>query len=58
MIKGIETEDHEIEIVYFADDTTIFLYNITCLIMVQVILKLYENGKINQLKVNLTLFEK
>ena len=25
MIKGIETEDHEIEIVYFADDTTIFL---------------------------------
>ena len=47
MIKGIQIGDHEVKIVNFADDTTIFLWDITCLNMVQVILKLYENAKIN-----------
>ena len=47
MIKGIQIGDHEIKIVNVADDTTIFLRDITCLYIVQVILKLYENAKIN-----------
>ena len=47
MIKGIQIGDREIKIVNFADDTTIFLWDITCLNMMQVILKLYENAKIN-----------
>ena len=41
-IKGIQTGDHEIKIVIFADNTTIFLINITCLDRIEVILKLYE----------------
>ena len=44
MIKGIQIGNREIKIVNFADDTTIFLWDITCLNM---ILKLYENAKIN-----------
>ena len=47
MIKGIQIGDHEIKIVNFADDTTIFLRDITCLNIMQLILKLYENVKIN-----------
>ena len=50
MIKGIHIGDHEIKIVNFADDTTIFLEDITCLVRIQVILKLYEDtssSKIN-----------
>ena len=47
MIKGIQIADHEIKIANFAHDTTIFLWDITCLNMIQVILKLYENTKIN-----------
>ena len=48
MIKGIQIGDHEIKIVNFADNTTIFLRrDITCLNRIQVILKLYENAKIN-----------
>ena len=47
MIKRIQIGDHEIKIVNFADDTTIFLWDITCLNRIQVILKLYENPKIN-----------
>ena len=47
MIKTIQIGDHEIKIVNFADDTTIFLWDITCLNMIKVILKLYENVKIN-----------
>ena len=43
-IKGIEIGDHEIEIVNFADDTTIFLRNITCPDRIQVILKIYEDA--------------
>ena len=47
MIKGIQIGDREIKIVNFADDTTIFLGDVTCLNRKQVILKLYENKKIN-----------
>ena len=46
-IKGIQIGDHEIKIVNFTDNTTIFLRDITCSERVQVILKLYENAKIN-----------
>ena len=42
-IKGIQIGDHEIKMVNFADDTTIYLRNITCLNRIQVILKLYED---------------
>ena len=48
-IKGIQI-DHDIKIVNFADNTTIFLRDITCLNRIQVILKPYENAKINKLK--------
>ena len=47
MIKGIQIGDHEIKIVNFTDNTTIFLRDITCLNRIQVILKPYENAKIN-----------
>ena len=43
-IKGIQIGDHEIKIVNFADDTTIFLRDITCLDRIQMILKLYEDA--------------
>ena len=43
-IKGIQIGDHEIIIVNFANDTTIFLRDITCLDRIQVILKLYEDA--------------
>ena len=50
-IKRIQIKDHEIKIVNFVDNTTIFLRRgITCLNRIQVILKLYENAKINYLK--------
>ena len=49
-IKGIQIGDHDIKIVNFAYNTTIFLRDITCLNRVQVILKLYENAKIKYLK--------
>ena len=50
----MQTGDHEIKIVNFADDTTIFLRDITCLDRIQVILKLYEDAsstKINFSKI-------
>ena len=47
MIKGVQIGDHEIKIFKFADNTTIFLWDIICPNMMQVILKLYENAKIN-----------
>ena len=48
-IKGIKIGDHEIKIVNFSDNTTIFLRVITCLKRMQVILRLYETEKfINQ----------
>ena len=47
-IKGIQIGDHDIKIVNFADNATIFLRDITCLLnRIQVILKPYENPKIN-----------
>ena len=51
-IKEIQIGDHEIEIVNFTDNTTIFLRDITCLNSVQVILRLYKNAKINYPKNN------
>ena len=43
-IKGIQIGDHEIKIVNFADDTVIFLIDISCLNRMQMILKLYEEA--------------
>ena len=40
-IKGLQTGDHEIKLVNFADDITMFLGDITCFNRIQVILKLY-----------------
>ena len=45
-IKRIQIGDHEIKITSFADNTTIFIGDITFLSRTQVILKLYENAKI------------
>ena len=47
-IKGIQIGDHEIKIVNFADNTTFFLRDITCLNRIQVILRLYEKDKLVQ----------
>ena len=47
-IKGIQIRDHEIKIVNFTDNTTIFLKDITCLNRIQVILRLYEKDKLAQ----------
>ena len=46
-IKGIQIGDHDIKIVNFADNITIFLRNITYLNKIQVILKPHQNAKIN-----------
>ena len=43
-IKKIQIGDHDIKIVNFADDTTIFLRDITCFHRIQVILNLYEDA--------------
>ena len=47
MIKGIQIGNHDIKTVNFADDTTIFLWDITCLSIIQMILNLYESAKKN-----------
>ena len=47
-IKGMQIGDHEIKIVNFTDNTTIFLSDITCLNRMQVILRLYEKDKLVQ----------
>ena len=47
-IKGIQIGDHEIKIVNFTDNTTIFLRDITCLNRTQAILTLYEKDKLAQ----------
>ena len=49
-IKGIQIGDYGIKVVNFADNTTIFLRDITCLNRIQVILKPYEIAKISKLK--------
>ena len=41
-VKGIQIGDHKTKMVNFADNTTIFLRDITCLNRIQVILKLYK----------------
>ena len=46
-IKGIQIGDHDMKIANFADNTTIFLRDISCLNRIQVILKPCENAKIN-----------
>ena len=46
-VKGIQIGDHDIKTVNFADNNTTFLRDITCLNRIQVILKPYENAKIN-----------
>ena len=43
-IKEIQIGDHEIKIVNFADNTTIFSRGITCIDRIQVILKLYNDA--------------
>ena len=43
-IKRIQIGDHKIKTVNFANDTTIFLRDITCLDRIQLILKLYEDA--------------
>ena len=46
-IEGIQIGNHDVKIVNIADNTTIFLRGITCLLnRMQVILKPYENAKI------------
>ena len=47
-IKGIQIGDHQIKIVNFTDNTTIFIRDITCLNRIQVILRLYEKDKLVQ----------
>ena len=47
-IKGIQIGDHDIKIVNFADNTTIFLRDTTCLNRIQVILEPYENAKMQR----------
>ena len=42
-IKGIQTGDHEIKIVNFVDNTTMFLRDIICLNRIQLILKELRN---------------
>ena len=41
-MKGVQIGDHEMKLVNFADDITIFLGDITYFNRIQVILKLYE----------------
>ena len=47
-IKGIQIGDHEVKIVNFVDNITIFLRDITCLNRIQAILRLYEKDKLVQ----------
>ena len=49
-IKGIQIADHEIKIANFADDTTIFLRDITCHNRIYLILKLYEDTSSSKIK--------
>ena len=51
-IKGIHIGDHEIKIVYFADNIIIYLKDISCLNGIHLTLKLYEDASSS--KVNLS----
>ena len=47
-IIGIQIGGHDIKIVNFTHNTTIFLRDITCINRIQVILRLYEKDKLVQ----------
>ena len=49
-MKGVQIGEHEIKLVNFAEDITIFLGDITCLNRIQVILKLYEEASSSKIK--------
>ena len=49
-MKGVQIGDHEIKLVNFADDITIFLGDSTCFNRIQVILKLYEEDSSPKIK--------
>ena len=51
-VKGVQIGAHEIKVINFADDTTIFLRDIDCLPRIQAILNLYE--KASSSKINLS----
>ena len=50
MIKRMQIGKNQMKLINFADGTIIFLWDITDLNMLQVILKLYENGKVTSSK--------
>ena len=54
IIKGIQIGDHEIEIVNFVNNITIFLRDVTCCNRMQLILKLYEDASILKIKFSKT----
>ena len=45
-IKGIQIGDHDLKIVNFTDNTTIFLRDITFLNRIQVVLRTYEKDRL------------
>ena len=47
-IKGIQIGDHDLKIVNFTDNTTIFLRDITFLNRIQVVLRPYEKDRLAQ----------
>ena len=51
-MKGVQIGNHEIKLVNFADDITIFIGDTTCLNRIQVILILYEEDSCS--KINLS----
>ena len=51
-MKGVQIRNHEIKLVNFADDITIFIGDTTCLNRIQVILILYEED--SRSKINLS----
>ena len=51
-IKGIQIGDCKIKVANFADNTTIFLRDITCVNRIQVILKLYEDASSSKINVS------
>ena len=51
-MKGVQIGNHEIKLVNFADDITIFIGDTTCLNRIQVILILYEED--SRSKINLS----
>ena len=50
MIKRMQIGKNQMKLINFADGTIIFLWDITDFNMLQVILKLHENGKVTSSK--------